>query len=277
MTTLVAPLVDSPGSGVRRIQSVLATGVLLAVLAAGPALVLLSVSQLLAGRPIRLIDILSVLALVVTLATARHLRRQRGPMRHIPVIPAPVQAASRRLVELSAFGSGPVQDWTITNPDVGLDKVQQPLPEDEADPYGADDALGDVGGQPKASPGDRTRRTTATTSTAGWTSRASRSGPTASGAAEEATSVRRRWGRASVEAAAPLPAPDLEGRRMVTHVVGRGETFWSLAETHLGDGRHWTVLRDLNLGREVAPGEHLFEASVLRQGWEIDVPETSQG
>ena len=276
MTTLSAPLVESPGTGVRRIKSVLATGVLLAVLAAGPALVVLSVGQLLAGRPIRLIDVLSVLAFVVTLATARHLRRQRGPMRRVPVIPAPVQAAYRRLVELSAFGTGPVQDWTITNPDVGLDKVQQPLPEDEADPYGADDALGDVGGQPEAH-GDRTRRATATTSTAGWTSRASRSGPTASGAAEEATSVRRRWGRASVETAAPLPAPDLEGRRMVTHVVGRGETFWSLAETHLGDGRHWTVLRDLNLGREVAPGEHLFEASVLRQGWEIDVPETSQG
>ena len=89
--------------------------------------------------------------------------------------------------------------------------------------------------------------------------------------------MRRRWGRTSTESSPSLATFDLaslhaDGQAAEIHVVARGETFWSLAETHLGDGRHWTVLRDLNLGRDVAPGTRMTESSVLRQGWKIAVP-----
>ncbi|MEP4649410.1 MAG: hypothetical protein ABJ314_04460, partial [Ilumatobacter sp.] len=60
------------------------------------------------------------------------------------------------------------------------------------------------------------------------------------------------------------------------HVTTRGESFWSLAQERLGDATRWTELRDLNVGREVAPGIVLSESDGLRAGYRILVPtETS--
>lgn len=56
------------------------------------------------------------------------------------------------------------------------------------------------------------------------------------------------------------------------YIVGRGDTFWSIAEATLGDGRDWTVLLAMNLGREVAPGTTLTDTDELRIGWSILVP-----
>ena len=62
---------------------------------------------------------------------------------------------------------------------------------------------------------------------------------------------------------------------MVQHQIQRGETWWSLAERHLGDGRRWADLRDLNLGVEASPGVLVDQDSVLRPGWRINVPATT--
>lgn len=56
------------------------------------------------------------------------------------------------------------------------------------------------------------------------------------------------------------------------YIVGRGDTYWSIAEASLGDGRQWQVLQKLNLGREVAPDVLLDENDELRIGWCIHVP-----
>jgi len=59
---------------------------------------------------------------------------------------------------------------------------------------------------------------------------------------------------------------------LTEYIVGRGDTFWSISEAVLGDGRDWAELRTLNLGREVAPGETLGENDELSIGWSILVP-----
>lgn len=56
------------------------------------------------------------------------------------------------------------------------------------------------------------------------------------------------------------------------YLVGRGDTWWSIAEETLGDGRDWNALLELNLDREVAPGHTLTHGDELRIGWSILVP-----
>lgn len=60
---------------------------------------------------------------------------------------------------------------------------------------------------------------------------------------------------------------------LVERSVGRGETFWSLAEAVYGDGRRWPELLELNRDREVTPGVVLTDGVVLRSGWTVLVPD----
>lgn len=69
-----------------------------------------------------------------------------------------------------------------------------------------------------------------------------------------------------------LPAVTAPPVRTNDYVVERGDTFWSLAEATYGDGRHWQKIRELNLGREVAPGVVMDERSDLSTGWAIVLP-----
>ena len=62
-----------------------------------------------------------------------------------------------------------------------------------------------------------------------------------------------------------------------TYTVGRGDSYWSIAEATLGDGRAWQAIQDLNVGREVAPGVVLTASGQredLRIGWSIPVSYT---
>lgn len=60
------------------------------------------------------------------------------------------------------------------------------------------------------------------------------------------------------------------------HVVQRGDTFWSIAEDRLGDGRHWKAIEAVNLDREVAPGVGLRAGNTLRIGWSVLVPRVEE-
>src|SRR5262249_57824859 len=64
--------------------------------------------------------------------------------------------------------------------------------------------------------------------------------------------------------AAPTPAPQ------ATIVVQRGDSPWSLAETHLGDGLRWRELWDLNASR-AQPGGRTWSApdAPIQPGWEL--------
>jgi nucleoid-associated protein YgaU len=55
--------------------------------------------------------------------------------------------------------------------------------------------------------------------------------------------------------------------------VGRGDTYWSLAERCFGDGARWSEIRDLNVGRVVADGVTMGADDDLRRGWTILLPD----
>jgi len=57
------------------------------------------------------------------------------------------------------------------------------------------------------------------------------------------------------------------------YVVGRRESWVSIAQKTLNDEKRWEEIRDMNLGREVAPGVVLEEDTLLRSGWVLIVPD----
>ncbi len=56
------------------------------------------------------------------------------------------------------------------------------------------------------------------------------------------------------------------------YVIARGDTFWSIAESRLGDGRRWSDVEAINIGREVAPNQFLRQGDTPRIGWLMLVP-----
>lgn len=71
----------------------------------------------------------------------------------------------------------------------------------------------------------------------------------------------------TVEHEAPIPA----ARNMVT--VQRHDSYWALAERHLGDGLRWRELHELNVGRTMSDGHTIRSGDdTLRTGWTIALP-----
>lgn len=67
-------------------------------------------------------------------------------------------------------------------------------------------------------------------------------------------------------------APALGGEHTV-YETKRGDTFWRLAQDHLGSGTRWREIRDLNVGRAVAAGQVLAaDEDRLQPGWRILLP-----
>ncbi|PZS24205.1 MAG: peptidoglycan-binding protein LysM [Pseudonocardiales bacterium] len=64
----------------------------------------------------------------------------------------------------------------------------------------------------------------------------------------------------------------------VTYVIpsdGSGpDTYWDIAEAHLGDGDHWQQIWDLNRGRSQPDGEVMNNPGLLKPGWTVLLPET---
>jgi nucleoid-associated protein YgaU len=60
---------------------------------------------------------------------------------------------------------------------------------------------------------------------------------------------------------------------MGTWTVGRRDTLWSIAERTFGAGERWPELRQMNLGREVAPGTTFgADTDHVEEGWQLAVP-----
>ncbi len=58
-----------------------------------------------------------------------------------------------------------------------------------------------------------------------------------------------------------------------TIVAGDRDSWWSLAETHLGDGLRWREIRDLNTGRNLPDGSTIRpNTEHLQPGWPLLVP-----
>ena len=88
--------------------------------------------------------------------------------------------------------------------------------------------------------------------------------------APDAQTSRTQVARPVLQAATSDDMPPIVATEPYT--VARGDTYWSIAEVTLGEGRFWTAIRDLNLGREVAPGLALGADQDLRIGWSVLIP-----
>ncbi len=78
-----------------------------------------------------------------------------------------------------------------------------------------------------------------------------------------------------------LRSADSEVRPVFT--VGRFDTLWTIADTTLGDGRRWTEIRDLNIGRHTSTGvaitqgtEHVPPGTTLDLPGDATVPTTDE-
>jgi DNA-binding SARP family transcriptional activator len=87
---------------------------------------------------------------------------------------------------------------------------------------------------------------------------------------------------ASTTVVAPMPAasPAAGGVTVVTprasapaaYVVRVGDSLWTIAESHLGDGGDWTEIAALNLGRTMSDGRRFIDPSLIYPGWSLVMP-----
>lgn len=71
----------------------------------------------------------------------------------------------------------------------------------------------------------------------------------------------------------PTPAVQAPSRPAVEYTVKRHDSFWSIAETHLGDGLRWQEIRDRNVGRPQPDGGMVSATSdLVRPGWTLELP-----
>ena len=86
-------------------------------------------------------------------------------------------------------------------------------------------------------------------------------------------------GRAAAQApGAGLVGPRTEKIYVVEPPEGRfHESLWEIAEAHLGDGRRYREIFELNAGRPQPDGSRLTIASLIRPGWVLVMPHDAHG
>lgn len=211
-----------------------ATLLILAFVVGFLAVLVRRLMQLSSGQSLWLGDTVVGLWFVLVVMVAVGVLRQGRTPRRLWFLPTWGQNALRHVLEASAFGVGPLRGWTLTNPAADLRQLVQPEPPGPISPA--------AGPEPISAPH----------------------------AATDHTRQRARPNR-TPEARPHRPEP----RPVVAisaHRVQRGETWWSLAERYLGEGKQWGAIRTLNLGREVEPGIVIDDDTVLRPGWQVQVP-----
>ena len=220
----------------RIVGSIAATAALIGIVAIPTALMAWLVLRLVGGDTVRWLDFWIIVGFLAGVMALLVVVQDSGPLKPALLAPFRVVRLLRFLVERSLFGVGPLVGFTAWNADVGLQHLVQPRSIEELGRYRPGAAIRDL--QTRPLPAARTRR--------------------ADQVSERGGSVEQWSG----------PTAD--------YTVVRGDTYWTLAERHLGDGNQWRVIRDMNLAREVATGVTLQVADDLRRGWSIVVPDVVQ-
>jgi DNA-binding SARP family transcriptional activator len=79
--------------------------------------------------------------------------------------------------------------------------------------------------------------------------------------------------RAGVTPSVSSLAPDeAQSPTSARYVVQAGDSLWTIAETHLGDGADWTAIAALNLGHPMGGGHSFVDPSVILPGWTLRLP-----
>jgi hypothetical protein len=95
-------------------------------------------------------------------------------------------------------------------------------------------------------------------------------------AAHAATLAQRERAAPAVDAS--VRAPAVRKVYVVQPPQGRHhESLWEIAERHLGDGRRYQEIFDLNHGKQQPDGERLTLASLIRPGWVLEMPHDAVG
>jgi hypothetical protein len=86
-------------------------------------------------------------------------------------------------------------------------------------------------------------------------------------------------GEPEVAAAAPVAQqPRIEKIYVVRPPTGRyHESLWEIAQNHLGDGRRYREIFEMNAGRVQPDGSKLTIASLIRPGWVLVMPRDAYG
>jgi LysM repeat protein len=74
----------------------------------------------------------------------------------------------------------------------------------------------------------------------------------------------------------PQPVTRTQLAQMTCVTVEKGDTLWSIAETHLGSGERWREIAELNDGRTMSDGTRFHDAGTILPGWELLIP-TAKG
>ncbi|WP_432563686.1 LysM peptidoglycan-binding domain-containing protein [Kineococcus sp. SYSU DK003] len=74
------------------------------------------------------------------------------------------------------------------------------------------------------------------------------------------------------EVGGPDPAAPTAPVEAAAYTVQAGDSLWSIAEAHLGDGNRYDEIAALNTGVVQADGHHLDEGHWLRPGWVLQLP-----
>nr|WBO79703.1 hypothetical protein SBE_003422 [Streptomyces sp. SBE_14.2] len=84
---------------------------------------------------------------------------------------------------------------------------------------------------------------------------------------------------AHAEAAAPSAAKDGDTKyyRIQPPEGRHHDSLWEIAERHLGDGRRYKEIYELNKDRVQPDGSRLSEASLIRPGWIMEMPGDARG
>lgn len=56
------------------------------------------------------------------------------------------------------------------------------------------------------------------------------------------------------------------------HIVGPGDSLWSLAEHYLGDGERYTEILEANRHKTFPGGRQLTDPDLIIDGWQLDIP-----
>jgi hypothetical protein len=74
-----------------------------------------------------------------------------------------------------------------------------------------------------------------------------------------------------------MPFTEAGVRKLPAVQVGRYDSLWRIADRHLGDGRRWTEIYQLNTGRTQPGGGRLSDPDHLEEGWTLLLPADARG
>lgn len=99
----------------------------------------------------------------------------------------------------------------------------------------------------------------------------------AGGAASAVAEQAERAEQAAAQAGSSAKDGDTKYYRIQPPEGRHHDSMWEIAERHLGDGRRYKEIYQLNKDREQPDGSKLSEASLIRPGWIMEMPADAHG